>query len=156
MPSTLAAFIKAAKQSTYAALGDSASVAPLLPSTKQLEFASGEYLYRDIYAGMNLFVGQELVYRSGVAVWSMSYSGGVTVSASDAATSEIYRFLRTALLQVPEQLPLRGPASLSSGQLQYSCAVAGELARFHGTEIICIAGSTVYELHFSGGALTDV
>jgi hypothetical protein len=63
MPSTLAAFIKAAKQSTYAALGDSASVAPLLPSTKQLEFASGEYLYRDIYAGMNLFVGQELVYE---------------------------------------------------------------------------------------------
>ncbi|WP_431191969.1 DUF5680 domain-containing protein [Rubrivivax gelatinosus] len=108
-----------------------------------------------MYAGMKLFVGQELVYRLGTAVWSMGYSGGVTVSASDSATAEIYRFLRTALLQAPEQLPLRGPESLISGQLEYSCAVSGELGRFHGTEIICIAGSPVYELHFSGGALHE-
>ncbi len=153
MSPSLSAFIKVAKQATYAASGDSASVVPLLPNTKQLEYSSGEYAYRDIYAGMDFFVGQEMVCKSGTAVWSMSYSGGVTVSASAAATAEIYRFLRTALLQAPEQLPLRGPASLTSGQLQYSCAVTGELARFHGAELISIAGSPVYELHFSGGTL---
>lgn len=153
MSLALAAFIKVAKQTTYAASGDSASVVPLLSGTKQLEHSSGEYVYRDIYAGMEFFVGQELVYQSGQAVWSMGYSGGVTVSCSGAATAEIYRFLRAALLQAPEHLPLRGPASLSAGQLEYSCAVTGELARFHGTELISIAGSPVYELHFSGGTL---
>jgi hypothetical protein len=153
MSRALAAFIKVAKQATYAASGDSASVVPLLPNTRQLEFSSGEFVYRDIYAGMEYFVGQELVYKSGEAVWSMSYSGGVTVSASEAATTEIYRFLRAALLQAPELLPLRGPASLSAGQLQYSCVVTGELVRFHGTELISIAGSPVYELNFSGGML---
>jgi|CXWL01.1.fsa_nt_gi hypothetical protein len=153
MSLALAAFIKVAKQATYAASGDSASVVPLLPNTKQLEYSSGEFVYRDIYAGMEFFVGQELVHKSGKAAWSMSYSGGVTVPASEAATAEIYGFLRAALLLAPAQLPLRGPASLTSGQLQYSCAVTGELARFHGTELISIAGSPVYELHFSGGTL---
>jgi hypothetical protein len=153
MPQTLSAFIKAAKQATYAASGDSATVAPLLPNTKQFEYRSADYVYRDIYAGMGFFVGQELVYQSGQAVWSMSYSGGVLVDATEAAVSEIYRFLRLALLQVPEQLPLRGPANLDSGPLNYTCAVTGELARFHGTETISLGGSAVYQLHFSGGAL---
>lgn len=153
MSLALAAFVRAAKLATYAASGDSASVAPLLPNTKQLEYSNGEFVYRDIYAGMEFFVGQELVYQSGKAVWSMGYSGGVTVSATEAATTEIYRFLRNALVQVPEQLPLRGPASHSSGPLQYTCEVSGELDWFHGTEVISIAGSAVYELHFSGGTL---
>jgi hypothetical protein len=153
MSHALAAFIRVAKQATYAAAGDSASVAPLLPNTKQLEYSSGEYVYRDIYSGMEFFVGQELVYESGKAAWSMSYSGGVTVLASEAATAEIYRFLRSALLQVPEQLPLRGPDSLTTGQLQYSCTVTGDLIRFYGTEVISIARSPVYELHFSGGTV---
>jgi hypothetical protein len=150
---SLAEFIKAAKLATYAASADSASVVPLLRNTKQLEYSSGEYVYRDIYAGTGFFAGQELVYEAGEAVWSMTYSGGLTVSASEAATAAIYRFLRTALLQAPAKLPLRGPSSLTSGQLQYSCIVTGELARFHGTEQIRIAGSPVYELQFSGGEL---
>lgn len=155
MPSTLAEFIQAAKQSTYAALGDAASAPPLLPGTQQLEFSSGEYLYRDIYAGMNFFVGKELVYKSGIAMWGMSYSGGVTGSTADAAVSEIYRFLRTALLQAPAHLPLRGPATLCDGPLEYACDVTGDLTRFRGTERICISGHPAYELHFSGGTLAE-
>ena len=153
MPLTLIKFIRAAKLATYAAQGDSATVASLLPSTKQLEYENDEYLYRDVYAGMEFFVGQELVYEAGAAVWSMSYSGGVIVSATEAAMSEVYRFLRTALLQTTAELPLRGPRSLRAGQFHYSCAVAGQFTRFQGTELISIADSPVYELHFSGGTL---
>jgi hypothetical protein len=58
-------FLFAAKQATYAAQGDAASVPPALPDTRQLEYADGDFLYRDIYVGMFRFVGQEIVYLSG-------------------------------------------------------------------------------------------
>jgi Domain of unknown function (DUF5680) len=153
MSPSLAQFLSKAKLATYAAQGDFASVEPLLPSTKQLEFDADGYSYRDVYAGMIFFVGQEIVYRSKKAVWSMSYSGGLTVNASEAAVAEIYKFLRVALREVPPDLPLRGPSSVQSGQLGYSCEVQGDLERFSGIEQVTIASSPVYELRFSGGVL---
>jgi len=86
MPDSLARFLHTAKLATSAAAqGDSASVEPVLPSTKQLEFVQGNFLYRDIYAGMTFFVGRALVYHLKRPVWSMAYSGGTVVGAAAAA-----------------------------------------------------------------------
>ena len=57
-------FLLQAKRQTYASRGDSATVTPLVPGTKQLEYYAGLFFYRDIYVGMAYFVGQEIVsYR---------------------------------------------------------------------------------------------
>ncbi|MDP2366755.1 DUF5680 domain-containing protein [Rhodoferax sp.] len=149
----LGPFLLAAKSATYAAQGDGASVEPLLADSKQLEYREGPLLYRDIYVGMFRFVGQELVYRSRQAVWSMSYAGGLTAGANRDLTESIYAHLRKALLGTPASLPLRGPAVLEDGSLRYTCSTSGSLGWFHGVESILHKGSLVYELRFSGGSL---
>ena len=149
----LGPFLLAAKSATYAAQGDAAAVEPLLADSKQLEYRDGPLLYRDIYVGMFRFVGQETVYRSGQAVWSMSYAGGLGAGANRDLTESIYAHLRKALLGAPASLPLRGPAVFDDGSLRYTCAINGSLGGFHGVESILHKGSLVYELRFSGGSL---
>jgi hypothetical protein len=57
----LLAFLLRAKRRTYALLGDAASVTPLLPGSRQLEYREDPLLYRDVYFGLRSFVGQETV-----------------------------------------------------------------------------------------------
>lgn len=147
------AFLRSAKLATYAAQGDDASVPPLLPDSKQLEFSRGPYVYRDIYVGMLGFVGQEVVYRDSRAAWSMAYSGGLVPGIPKADASLVYQALRAALSAAPEELPMRGPSAFVHQDLSYMCAATGDIERFHGREIISRDGHMLYELHFSGGAL---
>ena len=146
-------FLVAAKRATYAAQGDDATVAPLLPDSKQLEFREGAYLYRDIYVGMFRFVGQEVVYRADRALWSMSYAGGLAPGVERADARRVYAFVRSALLTATSGLPVRGPAELREGALTYRCVTHGTLERFHGDETIDEAGRILFELRFAGGEL---
>jgi hypothetical protein len=146
-------FLIAAKQVTYAGQGDAASVSPLLPGSKQLEFTEGEFLYRDIYVGMLRFVGQEIVYLSGQPVWSMSYSGGLFPGTPPTSAKAAYAFLRLALRALPPEFPVRGPALLETENLRYVCQHSGSIDLFHGSEVISEDGLPIYELHFSGGKL---
>jgi hypothetical protein len=151
----LASFLIEAKRRTYAGLDDEATVSqPLLSGSKQLEHRDGPYAYRDIYFGMAFFVGQETVSKNERVIWSMSYSGGVRPDIVDRIQKlSTYEFLRQALLAVNRNLPYRGPASFSAGNKTYLNRVEGALDRFHGTEEISERGSTLYELHYSGGLL---
>lgn len=144
-------FLVAAKRATYAAQGDAASVPPLLPGSSQLEYADGEFLYRDIYVGMSRFVGQEIVYLSGRAVWSMSYSGGLLQNVETGSAGAVYAFLRKALRALPPELPVRGPALLEEEDMRYACQCTGTVERFHGSEAVTEAGVRLYELDFAGG-----
>lgn len=152
--SELGAFLRAAKRATYAALGDDASVAPLLPDSKQLEYEEGPYHYRDIYLGMFGFAGQEVVSFQGRAVWSMVYSGGLLPGTPASEGGAVYRALRAALSAVPPELPLRGPSAHELDGLRYVCATDGALGGFHGHEIISRQSQALYALRFSGGWLT--
>ena len=146
-------FLLSAKSATYASQGDAASVAPLREDSKQLEYRDGPLLYRDIHVGMFRFVGQEVVYRSLNAVWSMSYAGGIATVTNRELTAPIYAHLRKALLGAPASLPLRGPNVFDEGSMQYTCSTEGSIGWFHGVESIFHAGILVYELRFSGGCL---
>jgi Domain of unknown function (DUF5680) len=151
----LVEFIQKAKIATYAAQGDEASLSPMLPDSKRLEYREDEYLYRDIYVGMLRFAGQEIVYHSGKAVWSMSYAGGLLSACSRDKAKLVYAFLREALTQVPKDLPLRGPASLArNDDLRYQCLVEGDFEVFHGIEEIREFGSKVFKVTFSGGLIS--
>jgi len=147
-------FLLEAKRATYAAQGDEATVAPLLPGSKQLEYRAGDYVYRDVYFGMAYFVGQEVVADRERAFWSMSYAGGVIASARESADArEIYAFLRRALRHGSAREPYRGPARFSEDPFDYSSATRGELDSFWGLERITLAGEAVYELRYAGGFL---
>ena len=151
----LAAFLVEAKRRTYAGLDDDATIAaPLLAGSKQLEHCAPPYTYRDIYFGMGFFVGQETVSRDGRVVWSMCYSGGARSDVDERATLQsIYKFLRQALLAVSVEMPYRGPAILTGGDLVYRNDVEGSIERFRGVEVISQGGVDLYELRYGGGLL---
>ncbi len=146
-------FLMAAKRATYAAQSDLAATTPLLPGSKQLEFAEGDFLYRDIYVGMFRFVGQEIVYLAGQPIWSMSYTGGLLPHAPQSSAKAAYGFLRTALRALPQDFPVRGPALLEAENLRYVCQYSGNIETFQGHESISESGLPIYELHFSGAQL---
>lgn len=141
-----------AKRQTYAAYGDNASVAPLVPGSRQLEYGHGSFFYRDVYFGMAYFVGQETVYDGDYPYWSMCYAGGVNhgVTAKDEIR-RIYTFLRSALREVSVAHPFRGPSHFRAADFEYRNTCAGQFDRFHGTEVIRQQDRMVYTLHYSGG-----
>src|SRR5262245_34217482 len=121
-------FLFRAKRATYAGQDDEATVTPLVPGSKQLEYRDGDYLYRDIYLGMSYFVGQEVVSIRGEPLWSMSYAGGVTSSGIDSRA--IYHFLRSVLRRGSEAESYRGPATFSDESWTYTNASNGSLKSF--------------------------
>ncbi|MCP3465414.1 DUF5680 domain-containing protein [Bradyrhizobium sp. CCGUVB23] len=151
--SDLAAFLVEAKRRTYAGLDDDATIAaPLLAGSKQLEHRAPPYAYRDIYFGMEFFVGQETVSRDDKIIWSMCYSGGARSDVRDHDTLlRIYKFLRQALLGVSVELPYRGPTAFAADGMTYRNEATGSLDRFHGVEVIAQGGGILYELRYSGG-----
>lgn len=151
-------FLLRAKRNTYAGQGDDASVAPALSGSKQLEYAEGPFLYRDVHYGMTMFAGQETVYYEGQPVWSMSYGGAValTITAETAAILQarmIYHFLREALERITLERPYRGPDRYERGEYIYEDRSHGDLNYFAGHETIVYQGKQVYDLHYTGGFL---
>ncbi len=145
------AFLINAKRQTYASQGDEASVLPLLPGSRQLEYREGALLYRDIYFGFRRFVGQETVYYDSSPIWAMGYAGGIVGIETDAA--EVYEFLRLALRQVTPEHPYRGPHLLRNGHYLYRNITRGCVERFWGIETISRRGHTIYHLRYHGGTL---
>jgi Domain of unknown function (DUF5680) len=151
----LSAFLVEAKRRTYAGLDDDATVpAQIFPGSKQLEYREGDLSYRDIYFGMNYFVGQEVVQAGERVIWSMSYAGGLAPGITDRSeVIAVYAFLRKALLDIRADRPFRGPLLFEAGDLRYVNVPEGEIAAFHGEEQITCAGTRVYNLRYSGGII---
>ena len=147
----LAGFLLRAKRATYAAQGDDATVTPLLPGSRQLEYREGDLFYRDIYVGLAAFAGLETVYRASVVQWSMAYAGGVLVGASDTQTRQVYAFLRDALKRGTAEAPFRGPARHETFGYEYVNEWRGGIAEFSGAELIRRDGAVVYQLTYAGG-----
>ncbi len=147
-------FLIEAKRHTYAAQGDDASVVPLLPGSRQLEYGNESLFYRDVYFGVAYFVGQETVYQKGQPYWSMIYAGGVdqAVTAMDEVRG-IYAFLRAALRQVSTEHIFRGPSNFRDGDYDYENSFDGNFETFRGSEVIRHRGRIVYTLSYSGGVL---
>ncbi len=140
-------FLLNAKRNTYAAQGDGASVAALLPGSRQLEYREGALLYRDIYFGGDFFVGQETVYYDTMPLWAMGYAGGLTANTDP----RIYAFLRAALREVTPERPYRGPGEFQESGLTYRDASEGSVENFAGVETIAQKGVLVYRLRYHGG-----
>lgn len=150
----LTEFLVEAKRNTYASQGDDASVQPLLNGSKQLEYRSGDYFYRDIYLGSGFFVGQETVELKNSPIWSMVYSGGVIIPNTNwDIIGPIYGFLRQALKLVDTKSIYRGTNHYELGNYIYKNEYEGNLDCFHGKEIILMDGQKVYELRYNGGKL---
>lgn len=156
---------------------DSASFPGLKTFSTHARYIKGRPLYpdlefRDEYLGHYNFAGRELVLNAGAPIWQMNYFGSTKLGPNvkltkeeqknqSAMNEEVFEFLREAVSQMPERLPLRGPSEYHNGGMTYICTVTGDIREFYGREeITCNFGegkveveSLVYSLNFHGGIL---
>ena len=141
-----------AKTKTYA--GDGAEVKPQRPGFSELEYAEGDFDYRDSYAGFFSAPGQEVVRFKGIPVWVMAYSGGMLPQFRDADFAErAFAFLKKALLLVKESRPFRGPNNLKKGDFEYVDSSEGDIRSFLGRERILYKGQEVFRQDYIGGLI---
>jgi hypothetical protein len=150
-PQELAQFLVDAKIVTYASGSDQFSVRPALRYSHQLEYSEGDLLYRDIYYGGLHFIGMETVFQDENPIWGMSYYGGVLPGSSKEQVAGMPPILKAALREVPLEAPFRGPASFQKDGYRYENDIHGNIASFHGAEIIGVSEDAIYRLHYSGG-----
>jgi hypothetical protein len=145
----LRVFLNEANRSTYAN-----KEAPKVTSTRlgseDYHFEKDNLIYHDTYFGSRDFIGEEIVYKDGEAVWGANYYGYVL--DENAKTNEVYAFLRKALMHESDELvPVRGPTYFKEGEWGYRNTVEGDLGRCKGTEEILFADKVVYRLDYHGG-----
>ncbi|PKO15230.1 MAG: XRE family transcriptional regulator [Chloroflexi bacterium HGW-Chloroflexi-10] len=141
-------FLIRAKQNTYAGSGPLTSASRTC--SKDLAFEEGDFTYLDTYLGDIHFIGEEAVWHLGQPIWGMNYYGRMLVQTIPLGFSEC---LKEALLQVPSEIPFRGPEEYRSGDFSYQCAVEGGLEWFRGKEYIAHKGQRIYQLYFHGGEI---
>jgi len=144
----LLTFLLDAKLHGYASAGERDET-QMEDGGKCLRYRMGEYLYQDIYYGSNPFVGEELVFKNGIAVWTMNYYG-LVLDPSDSA-GEVYRFLQEAMRLVKAERPFRGPETHQNGDWEYQDFSQGDLDCYNGEEKIFFQKRLVYRLHYHGG-----
>ena len=108
---TLDEFIKEAKLNTFAAGNISVE-----NNVFSCRYEKDEYLYEDRYVGQESFAGQEIIFKNGVPVKSMVYSG---VELEPLGVSG-RKFLQTCLKIGAEQGCFRGPARMAINDYEYS------------------------------------
>jgi hypothetical protein len=128
-------------------------VSAVLQGSHQLEYTSGNLLYRDVYFGEAHFAGQEVVYHRSDPLWSMCYAGGWTIPLDSNEIQRLAGILQAALREVPAESPFRGPPSFSDPPYHYHNQVRGNLNRFEGSETMEREGVVLYRLVYMGGSL---
>jgi hypothetical protein len=146
-------FLIHAKLHTYASMGEETQNL-LEDGSRELVFIQGQFRYRDRYSGLNPFIGEELVWEDGRLIWGMNYYGKALEEFVPA--SQIYSFLRQAILMVRPERPYRGPEFFRAGHFTYVDKSQGELDNFTGEEIIFFRDQQVYHLVYHGGGLTNL
>jgi Domain of unknown function (DUF5680) len=145
----LATFLVAAHRNTYADKG-----AAKAPSTRlrslDYHFERDDLLYHDTYFGMRDYIGEEIIYQREAPIWGMNYFG--IILATDTSESEVYNFLRDALMQDCIGIePARGPRLYRCDRWTYGNSVEGTLNEFNGAELIHRDGELVYRCRYHGG-----
>ncbi len=145
MDKDIIAFLIRAKRATYA--GKGAESTPSRPGSHDFDYQEANLRYIDSYLGGNKFAGEEALWNGDECFWAMNYCGRVL---SDAFEGD---FLKEALLNIPAEMPFRGPNNYTNGSFKYVCVVDGDFSWFNGTEEIYKDKTKVYECVFHGGVM---
>lgn len=141
-------FLIKAKINTYASNGENGEK-ELEDGSKELIYENDNWKYRDRYFGFNSFIGEEIVFEDGKAIWGMNYSGKIISDKIDS--KQIYQFLKEALQLVNNENPFRGPINFQKIDWIYKNEINGTINDFNGKESIYFLQEKVYELIYNGG-----
>jgi hypothetical protein len=148
----LVAFIVRAKRQTY--VGDGAKLLSYRQGSHDLQFAEGDFVYHDCYFGGSDFVGEEVVYWRGTAVWAENYFG--RIAAAELISAErAGQVIKSSLSKMYAEGRFLGGFEATDGDCTYHDASTGDATWFQGREWIERAGQTAYELQYHGGLIRD-
>lgn len=139
-------FLLLAKRNTYAAENNNVDSCRTNSHDYCYRDKNG-FTYLDSYFDGECFAGEEVVWLYENPVWSMNYAGRVIGENFSGD------FLKEVLMQVPIELPFRGPRIYTKGDYHYHCKVDGEFVWFQGYEEIFYIDKKIYECCFHGGVI---
>jgi len=113
-----------------------------------IPFVSGDFRMHDNFFGGEPYGGREVIFFKGAAVWMMVYYGKVNAGEHFA---KLYKFLQKALLNAPDEMPVRGPKFLEDEEFKYTNEWEGNMDEFNGEESVSKNGETVYNASYRGG-----
>jgi hypothetical protein len=139
-----------AKASTYVGGGTPAKSSRA--GSRDLMWSEGDWSYLDSYFGGTDFIGQETVWLRGEPVWAMNYYGYIRVpELIDAQCAGAT--IKAALSSMYAQGRFLGGFEWSGDHGKYIDNSDGDVAHFHGREIIVVEGKTAYALDYFGGLI---
>lgn len=111
-------------------------------------FEDGIWRSHDNFFGGEPYGGRTAVFREGRPVWLLVYYGWV---AGESNPDELYAVLRSALKEMPDAAPYRGPTRYEEGRFTYLNRWEGGLGRFTGREEIHEGSRLAYQAEYAGG-----
>jgi len=141
-------FLIETKKAGYGA-GDSKKWIKEKDGSTTIPFESGDFRMHDNFFGGEPWGGREVVFFKEQPAWIMVMYGSVDLSLNDFKT--VYKFLQKALLNQPEDLPLRGPKVFQEGDFIYKNKTKGNLENFSGEEEIYKNKKRIYKMIYNGG-----
>ena len=146
----LEAFIIRAKAKSY--VGNGATRPPCRAGSHDIGHDDGDWAYLDSYFGGTDFLGQEVVWHTGVPVWAMNYYGRILQpDRIDAATAG--RVIKLALSDLYREGRFLGGFVFATGPHVYVDRSEGGVASFSGHEVIQMDREAVYRLDYHGGLI---
>ena len=143
-------FLIETKKVGYGA-GDSKNWIKEKDGSTTILFESGDFRMHDNFFGGEPWGGREAVFYKGEPVWIMVMYGRVEPFINDF--EQVYEFLKKALRNQPENLPLRGPKIFKEGNFIYKNKTKGNLENFLGEEVIYKHSKKIYKTNYFGGLI---
>lgn len=140
-------FLIAANQAGYAG-GEEKKWIKEQDGSTTIPFEKGQWKSHDNFFGGEPYGGRTVVFFEGKPVWLMVYYGWAVEGVEAHA---VYKVLRNALRQMPEDHPFRGPGEYQEGNFVYTNLWDGEISRFSGEEKIVEGGKLLYKASYLGG-----
>ena len=144
-------FIVRAKSATYVG-GGNKSATPTRTGSHDLGYRDGDWHYIDSYFGGTDFIGQEVVWHRGTAMWAMNYHGRILrPDMIDATTAGMV--IQRSLSTLYWEGRFLGGFTHSVENLVYVDTNAGEFQSFTGVERIYLGHFEAYRLDYHGGII---
>lgn len=144
-------FIVRAKSATYIG-GGNKSATPTRTGSHDLGYRDGDWHYIDSYFGGTDFIGQEVVWHRGTAMWAMNYHGRILrPDMIDATTAGMV--IQRSLSTLYREGRFLGGFTHPVENLVYVDTNAGEFQSFTGVERIYLGHFEAYRLDYHGGII---
>lgn len=114
-------------------------------------YAKENWKMLDNFFGGEPFGGRLTIFYKNKPVWIMVYYG--FIKEFILPIEEVYRFLRSALLNIPKEFPIRGPKKYVEKNLTYKNTWQGKINQYFGKEKIFIENKEIYQAFYFGGLI---